>query len=56
VALILKLIGADWEPVFVDIFGQMVQRTPEYRETVNEWAKRRCCPTVRRSCRSRASA
>src|SRR5262245_50933675 len=36
VALMLNLIGADWEPVFVDFFGKMVQRTPEFRETVNE--------------------
>src|SRR5262245_10166860 len=36
VALMLNLIGADWEPVFVDFFGKMVQRTPEYRENVNE--------------------
>lgn len=36
VALMLNLIGADWEPVFVDFFGKGVQRTPEYRETVNE--------------------
>lgn len=36
VALMLNLIGADWEPVFVDFFGKGVQRTPEYRENVNE--------------------
>src|SRR5499426_4375258 len=36
VALMLNLIGADWEPIFVDFFGKAVQRTPEYRENVNE--------------------
>ena len=35
-ALMLNLIGADWEPVFVDFFKKGVQRTPEYRENVNE--------------------
>jgi glutathione S-transferase len=36
VALMLNLIGADWEPVFVDFFDKLEPRTPEYRETVNE--------------------
>jgi glutathione S-transferase len=36
VALMLNLIGADWEPVWVDFFGQGVQRTPEYRDKINE--------------------
>ncbi len=36
VALMLNLIGADWEPVFVDFFGAGVQRTPEFRSQVNE--------------------
>jgi glutathione S-transferase len=35
-ALMLNLIGADWEPVWVDFFGKGVQRTPEFRSTVNE--------------------
>ena len=35
-ALMLNLIGADWRPVFVDFFGTGVQRTPEYRGSVNE--------------------
>lgn len=35
-ALMLNLIGADWEPVFVDFFGKKEQFTPEYRENVNE--------------------
>jgi glutathione S-transferase len=35
-ALMLNLIGADWEPVWVDFFGKGVQRTPEYRTKVNE--------------------
>ena len=32
----LNLIGADWEPKWVDFFKGMVQRTPDYRENVNE--------------------
>jgi glutathione S-transferase len=35
-ALMLNLIGADWEPVFVDFFAGGVQRTPEFRTNVNE--------------------
>ena len=35
-ALMLNLIGADWEPIFVDFFKKGVQRTPQYRETINE--------------------
>jgi glutathione S-transferase len=35
-ALMLNLIGAKWEPIWVDFFGAAVQRTPDYREGVNE--------------------
>jgi len=35
-ALMLNLIGADWEPTFVDYFSKGVPRTPEYRADVNE--------------------
>src|SRR5208283_6073332 len=35
-ALMLNLIGADWEPKWIDAFGAAVQRTPEYRTEVNE--------------------
>ena len=35
-ALMLNLIGADWEPVWYDFFGTAPQRTPEFRDTVNE--------------------
>lgn len=35
-ALMLNLIGAKWEPIWVDFFGAAVQRTPGYREGVNE--------------------
>lgn len=35
-ALMLNLIGAKWEPVWVDFFSGGVQRTPDYREGVNE--------------------
>ena len=36
VALMLNLIGADWQPIFVDFFKAGVQRTPQYRSEVNE--------------------
>jgi glutathione S-transferase len=35
-ALMLNLCGLDWEPVHVDFFGAMPQRTKEWRESVNE--------------------
>jgi len=35
-ALMLNLIGADWEPVWYDFFGTAPQRTPEFRDAVNE--------------------
>jgi glutathione S-transferase len=35
-ALMLNLIGADWEPVFVDFFAAGVQRTAEFRTDINE--------------------
>jgi len=35
-ALMLNLIGADWQPVWYDFFGTAPQRTPEFRETINE--------------------
>jgi len=35
-ALMLNLIGADWEPVWVDFFGAMVQRSPTFRDEINE--------------------
>ena len=36
VALMLNLIGADWQPVFVDFFVKAVTRTSAYRTDVNE--------------------
>jgi glutathione S-transferase len=35
-ALMLNLICANWEPVWIDFFGKGDQRTPEYRTDVNE--------------------
>jgi glutathione S-transferase len=35
-ALMLNLIGADWEPIYVDFFAKGETRTPEYRANVNE--------------------
>jgi glutathione S-transferase len=36
VALMLNLIGADWEPIFVDFFAKGETRTAEYRTNINE--------------------
>ena len=35
-ALMLQLIGADWEPIWYDFFGKAPQRTPEFRDSINE--------------------
>jgi glutathione S-transferase len=35
-ALMLNLIGADWDPLWVDFFGSMIQRTPKFRAEINE--------------------
>jgi glutathione S-transferase len=35
-ALMLNLIHADWQPMWIDFFGKGVQRTAEYRTDVNE--------------------
>lgn len=35
-ALMLNLIGADWEPVWVDFFAGGATRQPDYRDTINE--------------------
>jgi glutathione S-transferase len=35
-ALMLNLIGADWEPIWIDFFVKGVQRGPDYRTNVNE--------------------
>jgi glutathione S-transferase len=32
----LNLIGADWEPIFVDFFVKGEPRTPDYRAKINE--------------------
>ena len=36
VALMLNLIGADWEPIWVDFFAAGATRKPDYRDNVNE--------------------
>jgi len=36
VALMLNLIGADWQPQFVDFFRKGLPRSPEWRADVNE--------------------
>jgi glutathione S-transferase len=38
-ALMLNLIGAKREPIWIDFFGAGVQRTPDYRAGVNEMAE-----------------
>src|SRR5215510_2487841 len=35
-ALMLNLIGADWDPLWVDFFGSMIQRSPKFRAEINE--------------------
>ena len=35
-ALMLNLIGADWQPTFVDFFKGGETRTPKYRADINE--------------------
>jgi glutathione S-transferase len=35
-ALMLNLIGADWEPIWIDFFAGGAARKPDYRENVNE--------------------
>jgi len=35
-ALMLNLIGADWRPIFVDMFGKGETRSAQYRAGVNE--------------------
>jgi glutathione S-transferase len=35
-ALMLNLIGADWEPVWIDFFAGGATRKPDYRDDVNE--------------------
>jgi glutathione S-transferase len=35
-ALMLNLIGADWQPIWVDFFAGGETRTPKYRTEVNE--------------------
>jgi glutathione S-transferase len=35
-ALMLNLIGADWEPVFIEFFGNNIPRSAAYRADINE--------------------
>jgi glutathione S-transferase len=49
-ALMLNLIGADWQPIYVDFFKGGETRTPKYRAEVNEMARCRCwCMATRSS-------
>ena len=47
-ALMLNLIGADWEPVFVDFFNGE-PAPPPTASSSTKWAKHRCSFTARRS-------
>jgi len=38
-ALMLNLIGADWQSIWVDFFGKGEQRSSEYRSNINEMGK-----------------
>ena len=52
-ALMLNLIGADWEPIFVDFFkGETARRSTA--PTSTRWAKCRCWCTAQRSSANRA--
>ena len=54
-ALMLNLIGADWEPVWYDFFGSgAAAHAGVSRRASTKWAKRRCWCTATRSCRSPA--
>src|SRR5580693_10553569 len=35
-ALMLNLIGADWEPIWIDFFVKGETRKPEFRHDINE--------------------
>ena len=35
-ALMLSLVGADWQPIWVDFFAEGEQRTADFRADVNE--------------------
>ena len=53
-ALMLNLIGADWEPIWVDFFAKGEPRTPEYRNNVNEMGEVPVLVHGQRSSASRA--
>ena len=53
-ALMLNLIGADWEPIWIDFLAGGATRKPDYREEVNEMARCRYWCTDVRNSRSRA--
>jgi len=56
VALMLNLIGADWEPVFVDFFIGGETRTAKYRTRSMKWAKCPCSPMASASSANRPCA
>ena len=48
-ALMLNLVGADWEPVFVDFFNGETLTVAAYRSSVNEMGEVPSSFTARRS-------
>ena len=53
-ALMLNLIGADWQPVHVDFFRGGETARPNTAPRSTRWAKCRCWCTATRSLASRA--
>ena len=48
-ALMLNLIAADWQPVFVDFFKAACSAQRNTAAMLTKWAKFRCSRTVRRN-------
>ncbi len=42
VALMLNLIGADWQPTYVDFFARASLARPSIAPTSTRWARCRC--------------
>ena len=53
-ALMLNLIGADWEPVWYDFSARRRSARPSFAKPSMRWAKRRCWCTARRNSANRA--
>ena len=53
-ALMLNLIGADWEPIWVDFFAAAPPVSRTTGKTSTRWVKCRCWCTAKKSSPSRA--